>query len=59
MAGAEDDAAKWAVIVVAVPEEVRGPSARAAARAAEESEQEEAARLVRRGPLFEDQNFAL
>jgi hypothetical protein len=45
MAGVEDDAAKWAVtVVVAVPEEVRGPSV------AEESEQEEAARLVRRGP---------
>ncbi len=45
MAGVEDDAAKWAVVVaVPRPEEVREPSA------AEESEQEEAARLVRRGP---------
>jgi hypothetical protein len=58
MAGVEDDAAKWAV-VVAVPKEVRAPSA------AEDSEQEDSeaarARLVtgRRGPLFEDQNFAL
>ncbi len=52
MSGVEADAAKWAV-VVAVPEEARELSAAA------EFEQEEAARLVRRGPLFEDQNFAL
>ncbi len=52
MSGVEADAAKWAV-VVAVPKEARELSAAA------EFEQEEAARLVRRGPLFEDQNFAL
>ena len=52
MAGAEDDAAKWAVVVVAVPEEVRGPSARppAGSSVRRASAQEEAARLVRRGP---------
>ena len=52
MAGMEDDTTKWAV-VVAVPKEVRELSA------AEGSEQQEAAPLVRRGPLFEDQNFPL
>ena len=52
MAGVEDDTTKWAV-VVAVPKEVRELSA------AEGSEQQEAAPLVRRGPLFEDQNFPL
>ena len=52
MAVEEDSAAKWAV-VVAVPKEVRELSA------AEGSEQREAAPLVRRGPLFEDQNFPL
>ncbi len=52
MAVEEDDAAKWAV-VVAVPREVREFSA------AEGSEQREAGPLVRRGPLFEDQNFPL
>jgi hypothetical protein len=43
---------QWAV-VVAVPKEVRELSA------AEGSEQQEAAPLVRRGPLFGDQNFPL
>jgi hypothetical protein len=52
MAVVEDAAAKWAV-VVAVPKEVRELSA------AEGSEQKEAAPLVRRGPLFDDQNFPL
>lgn len=52
MAGMEDDTTKWAV-VVAVPKEVRELSA------AEGNEQQEAAPLVRRGPLFEDQNFPL
>ncbi len=55
MAGMVDDAAKWAV-VVAVPKEVRELSV---AEETQESVQEEAARMVRRGPLFEDQNFAL
>ncbi len=52
MSAVEADAAKWAV-VVAVPKEAKGLSAAA------EFKQEEAARLVRRGPLFGDQNFAL
>ena len=51
-ADSDTDASKWAV-VVAVPKEVRELSA------AEGSEQQEAAPLVRRGPLFEDQNFPL
>ncbi len=52
MPGVEADAAKWAV-KVAVPKEASGLSAAA------EFKQEEAARLVRRGPLFGDQNFTL
>ncbi len=59
MSGVDADAAQWAV-VVAVPKEVRE------LRSAEDSEveKEEAARsgagwLVRRGPLFGDQIFAL
>ena len=47
----EDDAAKWAM-VVALPKEVKELPL------SEESVQEEAARVVRRGSLFEDQNFA-
>jgi hypothetical protein len=46
--GVEADAVQWATIMT-VPKEARELFA----------EQEEAARLVRRGPLFEDQNFTL
>ncbi len=59
MSGVDADAAQWTV-VVAVPKEVRELSE----SAAEEVEKEEAARsgagwLVRRGPLFGDQIFAI
>ncbi len=48
MSGVEADDVQWATIMTA-PKEARELSA----------EQEEAARLVRRGPLCEDQNFTL
>ena len=49
MAGMEADAAQWAVVVV--------PKATRELSAAAEFKQEEAARSVRKGPLFGDQNF--
>jgi hypothetical protein len=63
MSGVDADAAQWTV-VVAVPKEVRELSESAAEEVEKEEAALEAARsgagwLVRRGPLFGDQIFAL